>query len=79
MNVENSKRKLICVESDGWSCGDGCCSDSWINIFLMEDGRVVSRCENLRQWGYKEDFEGEIREWCKEEFDLQEGDFEWDF
>lgn len=72
--------KTVSVEQIEWDCGSGCCSDSWIDIFLLdESGRVASRQENLRHWGYKEDFENEIRAFCIEEFDLQNEEFNWDF
>ena len=71
--------KIVCVESDSWQCGDGCCSDYWINIYLLESGKNPVVKEYLRHWGYKEDFEEEIKEWCIEEFDLQNEEFLWDF
>ena len=71
--------KIISVEEEKWECGDGCCSDSWINIFLLENNRIIARKENLRYWPYKEDFEQEIKDWCIEEFDLQKEQFIWDF
>lgn len=71
--------KTVSVESDGWRCGDGCCSDSWINIYLWENNEIISSRENLRYWGYKEDYEQEIKDWCIEEFGLENEEFIWDF
>lgn len=71
--------KTVSVESEDWQCGDGCCSDYWINIYLLENNKVIARRENLRNWFYKPDYEQEIKDWCIEEFDLQNEEFIWDF
>ncbi len=71
--------KIVSVEPEDWRCGDGCCSDYWINIYLLENNKIISRRENLRDWGWKSDYEQEIKDWCIEEFDLQNEEFIWDF
>lgn len=71
--------KTVFVEAESWQCGDGCCSDYWINIYLIEDGKTISRQEYLRGWGYKEDSEEEIKKYCIEEFGLENEEFLWDF
>ncbi len=72
--------KTVSVESDSWVCGDGCCSDYWIDIYLLdESGKILSYRENLRQWGYKENFEEEIKAYCIEEFELENEEFKWAF
>lgn len=71
--------KTVSVEPERWECGDGCCSDYWINIYLLENGKVIARRENIRDWFYKSDYEKEIKDWCIEEFELENEEFIWDF
>lgn len=70
----------IIVEPESWRCGDGCCSDYWINIYLKDDeGKIISRAENLRSFGYLEDYVEEIKAYALEHFDLKEEEIEeWD-
>lgn len=69
----------IIVEAENWECGDGCCSDYWINICLQnKEGKVISRAENLRSFGYLEDYVEEIKAYALEYFDLKEEEIdEW--
>jgi hypothetical protein len=31
-----------------WRCGDGCCSDSWVNLDLLKNGKVYMLKEEIR-------------------------------
>jgi hypothetical protein len=56
-----------------WRCGDGCCSDSWYNMDIYEDGEFVKTVEEIRSVWDEED----AKEFVKDYFDSE--DVEIDF
>ena len=65
--------KKVFLNEKGWQCGDGCCSDSWIEADLCdESGQFISTCERLI-WGWVGAHEeSELRELAKDAFGLEE-------
>jgi hypothetical protein len=39
--------KKVIFEDDYWSCGDGCCGESWSNARIYEDGKFVEFREKV--------------------------------
>jgi len=59
-----------------WQCGDGCCSDSWQNAQLFEDGKYVNERDEIRHIYDEEDAREHANEWVQNTFDLEEGEYE---
>ena len=59
-----------------WQCGDGCCSDSWVNLDLSNDEGYFNSWEELRQIDDKEDAEEYARDLIEGIFDLEKGKYE---
>ena len=70
--------KTVSVYQESWECGDGCCSDYWVNVYLTENGKTIDRYENLRGF-HKWDNEEDLKKFIIEYFDLNNEEINWDF
>lgn len=74
-----SKKYFILVCQENWRCGDGCCSDHWIEAYLYQNKKEIGRIEDIRHFGYKDDSEEEVKEYILDYFELKEEEVEWDY
>lgn len=61
---------------DGWTCGDGCCSDSWVNLDISKDGKLWLSKDELRHIHCEEDAKKDAEEIIEVHFDLKSGEYE---
>lgn len=59
-----------------WECGDGCCSDSWVNLDLSKDGVHYNSFEEIRSVDDAEEAEAHARDLIEGIFDLELNEYE---
>lgn len=58
-----------------WQCGDGCCSDSWVNMDVSKDGKYCGELERLSVWDQDDALEI-AKNFVENQFDLKDGEYE---
>lgn len=67
-----------------WKCGDGCCTESWVNMDVSKDGEHCGSKENLSIYDENEAMEAAMN-FVESKFDLEDGGYEleitgdWDY
>lgn len=67
-----------------WQCGDGCCTESWVNMDVSKDGKYCGSEENLSIYDENEAMEAAMN-FVDHQFDLVNEEYEleitgdWDY
>lgn len=67
------KMKKVFLNQMSWQCGDGCCSNSWIDADLCdESGRFIKSAERLALGWISSYEDSELKELVKDVFGLED-------